>query len=352
MNQRTASVPRGLPGATDSCKELDRQRYLGNSAAMRAVSATLDRVSSTDVTVLVWGESGVGKEMIAKLLHEKSARRDGPLIKVNCAALPLELLESELFGYERGAFTGAHRQKPGKFELANKGTIFLDEIGELPWPLQAKLLHILQDREYARLGGAQTVRVDARVVVATNKDLADLVHQRLFREDLYYRLNVVNIRVPALRQRREELPYLIDHFLSKFNQEYGRTHPSVRPDTLRHFLQYPWPGNIRELENIMKRIVVLGTEAWVPDELPLALAATTPADTAHNGATGEHAWSLTAIGRRAAAEAERIALTRVLEEVRWNRMEAARRLKVNYKTILAKIDEYKIGDRQGTRGAE
>ena len=336
-----------LAALTKDQETLEEDWRFANSPAMRIVKATIDRVAPTDVTVLVWGESGVGKEIIPKLLHWNSPRRGGPFVKVNCAALPLELLESELFGYERGAFTGADRQKTGKFEFANKGTIFLDEIGELPWPLQAKLLHILQDREFARLGSARTIRADVRVVAATNKDLAQRVQQRLFRDDLYYRLNVVNVRVPALRQRREEIPFLVDHFLRKFGQQYGCGHPNVRSETLQHFLQYEWPGNVRELENTIKRIVVLGTEAWVLEELRHDSSTETPD---RRGCTIEEeppaAQSLTQIGRRAAAEAERLALTRVLEEVHWNRTEAARRLKVNYKTILAKIEEYQIGHRR------
>jgi two-component system nitrogen regulation response regulator GlnG len=236
-----------------------------NSAGMRAIKTIIDNVAATDVTVLVSGESGVGKEMILRALHAKSARRGHPFLKVNCAALPLELLESELFGYERGAFTGAHRQKAGKFEAANKGTIFLDEIGDIPWPLQAKLLHVLQDREFSRLGGAQTVRVEARMVAATNQDLAHLVQQRLFREDLYYRLNVVNIRVPPLRRRREEIPLLVDYFLRRFSQQYGRQRTAVSAESMRRFMEYTWPGNIRELENTIKRIVVLATETWVAE---------------------------------------------------------------------------------------
>jgi two-component system, NtrC family, response regulator AtoC len=322
-----------------------------NSAGMRAIKTIIDNVAATDVTVLVSGESGVGKEMILRALHAKSARRAHPFVKVNCAALPLELLESELFGYDRGAFTGAHRQKAGKFEAANKGTIFLDEIGDIPWPLQAKLLHVLQDREFSRLGSAQTVRVEARVVAATNQDLAHLVQQRLFREDLYYRLNVVNVRVPPLRRRREEIPLLVDYFLRRFSQQYGRQRTAVSAETMRRFMAYPWPGNIRELENTIKRIVVLGTETWVADEFvigeggsadePAPVEATgrrTVVDDGHDIA----GLGLKQIGRRAAARAERIALQGVLEDVHWNRMEAARRLKVNYKTILSKIAEYGI----------
>jgi two-component system, NtrC family, response regulator AtoC len=329
----------------------DEEWRFTNSRAMRAVKAIVDSVAATDVTVLVWGESGVGKEIIPKLLHRKSPRRDHPFVKVNCAALPLELLESELFGYDRGAFTGAHRQKAGKFAMANKGTIFLDEIGELPWPLQAKLLHILQDREFSRLGSEETIRVDVRVVAATNKDLGLLVQRRLFREDLYYRLNVVNIHVQALQHRREEIPFLVDYFLRQFSQQYGRRRTAVSADTMQRFMEYAWPGNIRELENTVKRIVVLGSEAWVAEELVLGEArgesSASAEATAPTGGFDDLRYvaglGLKEIGQRAVAAAERLALQRVLEDVRWNRMEAARRLKVNYKTILSKIEKYGIG---------
>ena len=321
---------------------------IGQSPAMRGVWDMIENAAETDVTVLAWGESGVGKEMIPRLLHRLSPRRQHPFIKVNCAALPLELLESELFGYERGAFTGAHRPKPGKFELANRGTIFLDEIGEMPLPLQAKLLHVLQDREFSRLGSEQSVRVDIRVVAATNKDLAGLVEQRVFRADLYYRLNVVNIRVPPLRQRRAEIPILVDHFLQRFGEQYRRPRAGVSVDTMRQFMEYPWPGNIRELENIVKRIVVLRSESWVPESLGGSRAA--PGDEAP-GPRGsdplptdeDERLGLKGIARRAAADAEREALRRVLELVRWNRMEASRRLKVNYKTLLRKIEDHGLG---------
>jgi two-component system response regulator AtoC len=326
---------------------------------MRAVKEMIDRVASTDATVLVWGESGVGKEMVARALHYQSPRRERPFVKVNCAALPLELLESELFGYERGAFTGAHRQKPGKFELANTGTIFLDEIGEMPLPLQAKLLQVLQDREFSRLGSRQDIRVDVRVVAATNKDLAKLVERGSFREDLYYRLNVVNVFVPPLRERREEIPILVEHFLDLYARQYGRPRQRVSASTMRLLMSYTWPGNVRELENIVKRIELLGTEDWVTHELsgrpqaplletaPAALprrlpaAGIVPADPPARWGDG---MSLKEIARRAAQEAERDALKQVLDRVRWNRREAARLLKISYKTIRRKIDECGLGD--------
>jgi two-component system response regulator AtoC len=344
----------GLPEPTAEIgapePELDDGARFARSPAMRAIDEIIDNVAGTDITVLVWGESGVGKETIPRLLHRRSPRRNGPFVKVNCAALPLELLESELFGYERGAFTGAHRRKPGKFELADKGTMFLDEISELPWPLQAKLLHVLQDGEFSRLGSEQSVRVDARVVAATNQDLARLMEERTFRGDLYYRLNVVNIHVPPLRERREEIPALVDEFLEHFAKLYGRRRPQISAATMERFMEYTWPGNIRELENIIKRIVVLRTEEWVFTDL----ASGRPADRPRPALTAPGAAPLPApvdederlglreIGRRAAMAAERAALTRVLERVGWNRTEAARRLRVNYKTLLHKVDEYGV----------
>jgi two-component system response regulator AtoC len=326
--------------------ETEDDLRFARSPAMRAIKDIIDNVAGTDLTVLAWGESGVGKETIPRLLHQRSPRRTGPFVKVNCAALPLELLESELFGYERGAFTGAHRRKPGKFELADKGTIFLDEIGELPWPLQAKLLHVLQDGEFSRLGSEQSVRVHARVVAATNQDLARLVGERAFRADLYYRLNVVNIHVPPLRERREEIPILVDEFAEHFAKLYGRPRPQISAAAMRRFMEYSWPGNIRELENIIKRIVVLRSEEWVFTDLaPVAdrprppLAAQAPAPTPSDE---DERLGLREIGRRAAMAAERAALIRVLERVGWNRTEAARRLRINYKTLLHKVEEYGV----------
>jgi len=318
-----------------------------NSVRMRGVKRMIDQVAATDATVLVWGESGVGKEIVARTLHQLSPRRDRPFVKVNCAALPLELLESELFGYERGAFTGAHRQKPGKFELAHTGTIFLDEIAEMPLPVQAKLLQVLQDSEFSRLGSRQDIRVDVRVVAATNKDLGRLVERGAFREDLYYRLNVVNLHVPPLRERREEIPILVEHFLSEYARRYGRPRRDIGVTTLRRFMEYSWPGNVRELENIVKRIVVLGTEDWVEQEL--AGAPSRPEPMAGLAASGAAAaprapepretdtMGLKDIARRAAREAERAALKQALDEVQWHRLEAARRLKISYKTLLTKI---------------
>jgi two-component system response regulator AtoC len=313
-----------------------------NSLRMRGVKALVDRAAGTDATVLVWGESGVGKEMVARTLHRLSQRRDRPFVKVNCAALPPDLLESELFGYERGAFTGAHRQKPGKFELADTGTIFLDEIGEFPLNIQAKLLQVLQDREFSRLGGRRDINVDVRVVAATNKNLEALAASGRFREDLFYRLNVVSIHVPPLRERREEIPILVEHFLDEYSRRYGQGRLDLSPGTLRSLLQHAWPGNVRELENVAKRIVVLGTDDWVAGELgPACPAPVQPGRPARGGRAFRPAnpdeLGLKEIARRAARDAERVALKTVLEQVRWHRVEAARRLRISYKTLLQKI---------------
>src|SRR5262245_55591442 len=252
--------------------QLERRRseydgVFAHSPRMRSIKEMIDQVADTDATVLAWGESGVGKELVARAIHECSPRRERAFVKVNCAALPLELLESELFGYEKGAFTGAHRRKPGKFELADSGTIFLDEIGEMPLPLQAKLLHVLQDREFSRLGSGQDIRVDVRVVASTNKDLERAVAQGAFREDLYYRLNVVNIHVPPLRERPEEIPIIAEHFWQKYSRQYNRQGAQLSHDLLERFQAYSWPGNVRELENLVKRIVVLESEEFVAHEL-------------------------------------------------------------------------------------
>jgi two-component system response regulator AtoC len=303
---------------------------------MREIRSIIDSIADTDTTVLIRGESGVGKDLIARAVHAASTRQGGPFVKVNCAAIPQGLLESELFGHEKGAFTGAYRRKPGQFEYANKGTIYLDEIGELSLALQAKLLHVLQDFRFSRIGGHGIVDVDARVIAATNRDLEDAMKRGEFREDLYYRLNVVEIRVPPLRERREEIPMLATWFLAKFNAQYGRQ-KQLQPETLRRLHEYPWSGNIRELENVIRRLVVLSDgeqalEALVARPRTGSVDAVLPMITE----------SLRDIARRGAREAERKALAAVLERVNWNRAEASRILKVSYKTLLNKICECEL----------
>ena len=240
------------------------QRYqfeniVANSPAMQEVLATVEQVAPTNSTVLLGGESGVGKDMIARAIHQHSRRVNGPFIKINCTAIPENLLESELFGYEKGAFTGAVAAKPGKFELADKGTIFLDEIGDMPGSLQVKLLRVLQEREFERLGGTKTIKVDVRVVAATNQDLRAALEQGTFREDLYYRLNVVPISIPPLRVHKQDIPYLVDHFITRFAESSGKTIGGITPEAMKLLVDFHWPGNVRELENIIERAVVMAS---------------------------------------------------------------------------------------------
>jgi transcriptional regulator with PAS, ATPase and Fis domain len=223
---------------------------------MRAIRTVVENIADTDVTVLIRGESGVGKDFVARAIHAASVYRQGPFIKVNCAAIPPGLLESELFGHEKGAFTGAHRRKPGQLEYANEGTIYLDEVAELPLALQAKLLDVLQDFQFSRVGGHALLDVDARVIAATNRHLEETMARGEFREELYYRLNMVEIQVPPLRERREEIPGLVARFLAEFNGRYGRQ-KHLSPETIKRLTEYSWPDNVRELENVIRRMVVL-----------------------------------------------------------------------------------------------
>jgi two-component system response regulator AtoC len=316
------------------------------SPKMSKIKDLIEQIAETDVTVLIHGESGVGKEVIARAIHNRSLRRDKAFVKVNCAALPEQLLESELFGYEKGAFTGASNRKPGKFEFANHGTIFLDEIGEMSPLLQAKLLQVLQDGEFSRLGGQKDIKVDVRVLVATNRQLEREVESGRFREDLYYRLNVVNILVPPLRERREEIPILSELFLERYNRKYNKHVKAVSPDLIKTFLHYEWTGNVRELENLIKRIVVLESEASILEELraqrgpqPKPSFIQRIVETETGGIS-----PLKEIGRRAALEAERETIQRVLFQTNWNRKKAAKILNISYKTLLQKIKECGLGE--------
>lgn len=322
---------------------------LVHDTAMRDIKQVIEDVADTNATVLIRGETGVGKEIVARALHAASPRHDKPFIRVNCAALPAELLESELFGHEKGAFTGAYQQKRGKFEFAQRGTIFLDEVGELPLSLQAKLLHVLHDFQFSRIGGREVIQVDVRVVAATNRDLEAALRRSEFREDLYYRLNVVEIRIPPLRERKEEIPILTPLFLARFNQRYGRQVELSR-ETLAFFQEYSWPGNIRELENMVCRVVALGHDRLVQKELQAFLRpdgskspeSPEPANNPPTTAGAEADLGLRLIARRAAREAELLLVLQTLERVHWNRREAARILRVSYKTLLNRIAEYGI----------
>ncbi len=255
-----------------SSQQGDVGELLGTSEKMREVHDLIRRVADTDVTVLVRGESGTGKELVARAIHKASPRRQRPFVKVNCAALPTGLLESELFGFERGAFTGAMQQKPGKFEFANHGTMFLDEISEMQLPLQSKLLQVLQDGEFSRLGGRGDVHVDVRILTATNRDLEHAVANHQFREDVFFRLNVVCITLPPLRQRRDEITALTKLFSDRYAEHYNRPRIELSAETLRLFSEYEWPGNVRELENMIKRVTVLGSDESLRRDLTDAVA--------------------------------------------------------------------------------
>src|SRR5881392_1331864 len=291
---------------------------LEGSPPMRSIRAMIENIADTDATVMLRGESGVGKDLVARAIHAASPRRNGPFVKVNCAAIPAGLLESEFFGHEKGAFTGAHRRKPGQFEYANKGTIYLDEVAELPLVLQAKLLHVLQDFRFARVGGNAVIEVDTRVIAATNRDLEQAMARGEFREDLYYRLNVVEIHVPPLRERRQEIPLLVSAFLTRFNAQYGRQ-KELAPETLARLMEHPWSGNVRELENTIRRMVVL-TEGEQAFAVSLARRRNGHATAAAAPIASE---SLREIARRAAREAERKALVEVLDRSHWNRVKAS-----------------------------
>jgi two-component system response regulator AtoC len=318
----------------------DNGIFIYASDKMHRIKEIVDHVANTDVTVLIQGESGVGKEVVARSIHQNSYRKDRPFIKVNCAALPHELLESELFGYEKGAFTGAYRQKPGKFELASGGTIFLDEIAEISLSLQAKLLQVLQDREFPRLGGKKDIRVDVRVLVATNRNIDEAVRSGRFREDLYYRLNVVSITVPPLRERREEIPIFVEYFLDKFAKKYSKTAFPLSEKAIGVLLQHRWPGNVRELENVIQRFVVLKNEDAIIEELVPPPADTGPVMESEGGETenGDREFrSLKDVHREAVIKAEAQVIRKALENTNWNRKKAAGLLNISYKALLYKM---------------
>jgi two-component system response regulator AtoC len=349
-----------LDAVIDQCLGTNQQSYAGEveeladdtffvaaSPAMRKLRSQAALVANVDIPVLLLGESGTGKEVMARLIHKLSPRAHRTFLKVNCAAVPADLLESELFGYEAGAFTGANHAKPGKFELSNKGTILLDEIGEMPPLLQAKLLHVLQDQQFSRLGGRSVIKVDVRILAATNINIPEAIASKRLREDLYYRLNAFTLQVPPLRERKEEIPILLKHFMGHMAERYARPPLPLSPILLQACQEYSWPGNLRELNNFVKRYLVLGDEDLAIRELaPRSDASGAPFETAQRDGTPA-AGGLKSLARSAKDEAEAEAIAEALEKTNWNRKQAAALLKISYKALLYKIRQYGIAEAKG-----
>src|ERR1700758_2321192 len=319
--------------------------FIAASPAMRKIRSQAALVAHVDIPVLLLGESGTGKEVLARLIHKLSPRAHRTFLKVNCAAVPADLLESELFGYEAGAFTGANHAKPGKFELCNKGTILLDEIGEMPPLLQAKLLHVLQDQTFSRLGSRTVVKVDVRILAATNINIPEALANKRLREDLYYRLNAFTLSLPPLRDRKEEIPILLKHSMSRMAEQYARPPLPLSPKLLQACHNHSWPGNLRELNNFLKRYLILGDENLAISELlPRNDGnASTSGDSSRTSDTG----GLKSLPRSAKDEAEGLAITRALEQTNWNRKQAAAILQISYKALLYKIRQYGIAEARG-----
>jgi two-component system response regulator AtoC len=347
--------------------------FWGDSPEMQTIASVIEQVSDSDVTVLIRGESGVGKELVARAIHQRSSRKERPFVKVNCAALPAELLESELFGHEKGAFTGAATTRIGKFEQADTGTIFLDEIGEMKAALQAKLLHVLQDAQFTKLGSNKSINVDVRVVAATNRDLEAMLINGEFREDLYYRLKVIEVTVPPLRERRSEISHLTGFFIDRYARRYNRPVRQLSDTLAQLFQTYDWPGNIRELENMIKRIVILQDESLVVREMTRVGRPQVAYAVAGVGASAQSSSpsrapalpeapdetdvddelmlpdeppaaplsgsKLADVAKSASIKAERALIEETLNSVHWNRRRAAEQLGVSYKTLLNKIKE-------------
>jgi formate hydrogenlyase transcriptional activator len=319
------------PGSDRHSEERRFEQIIGKSAALESVLEQVERVAPTDSTVLIQGETGTGKELIARAIHHLSSRCGRPFVKINCAAIPLDLLESELFGHEKGAFTGAIAQKIGRFELADRGTLFLDEVGDIPAPLQPKLLRVLQEQEFERLGGTHTHHVDVRLVAATNRDLTDMVKRAEFRIDLYYRLNVFPVQLPPLRARREDIPALVIHSIERVARRIGKRIEHVPADTMAALSSYEWPGNIRELQNLIERAVILANDGVLPNPLPPPGAERIVAAPAPVATT--------------LRDSERLLILNALSAVGWvigGSKGAAARLDMNRSTLIARMKKLGI----------
>lgn len=353
-----------LDAVIDQCLGTNQQNYAGGeveelgdetffvaaSPNMRKLRSQAALVANVDIPVLMLGESGTGKEVMARLIHKLSPRAHRTFLKVNCAAVPADLLESELFGYEAGAFTGATHAKPGKFELCNKGTILLDEIGEMPPSLQAKLLHVLQDQQFSRLGSRSVVKVDVRILAATNINIPEALATKRLREDLYYRLNAFTLQIPPLRERKEEIPILLRHFMTQLSEQYARPPLPFSPELSQACLSYAWPGNLRELGNFVKRYLVLGDEKLAINELkPRTDGSGAEFEPDMQRNNPEPSGGLKSLARNAKDGAEAEAIAKALEETNWNRKQAAALLQISYKALLYKIRQYGIAKDRNTQ---
>ncbi|MCG3197825.1 MAG: sigma-54-dependent Fis family transcriptional regulator [Candidatus Omnitrophica bacterium] len=359
--------------------ELERDHafgmLVGETSQMVTLRECIEQVADSDLNILIRGESGTGKDVTARLVHQFSSRREGPFVKVNCAALPENLIESELFGYEKGAFTGAVRAKPGRFQLAHGGTIFLDEITEIPFALQSKLLQVLEQREFVSVGGTRTIRVDCRCIAATNANIDAWMGQQRFREDLFFRLNEFSIFLPPLRERKDDIPLLIDYFLSLYSDRYQRKRRDLSRGAVLQMMEYPWPGNVRELESLLKRVIVLDSEDVIYQTIggqrgsiqaPNGIAAGSPSAVlgqlsagapfpglksqwgervAPSAPTSISEGGLKAIVDRAVETAEREAIVETLNRTKWNRRKAAKQLGISYSSLLRRIARYDLESR-------
>jgi len=333
---------------------------IGTSESIERIRELIDHVADTGLPVIITGESGVGKEVVAQNLYDKSPRKDKPFIKVNCAALPDGLLESELFGFERGAFTGADRNKRGKFELAHHGVIFLDEIGDMSLSLQSKILHVLQSGEFSPLGSEKEIRSDAWVIAATNQELEQKVEKKLFREDLYYRLNIIKIYIPPLRDRPEDIPLLLDYYIEKYSSRFDKKQiPKLGTGHMEKLIAYSWPGNVRELQNVIKSSIVMGNWEEIINDFYFKSrsdAVASSEESARVGASivdvllnfkGDYSsdqalFSLKKLTKKATDRVEKEVISYVLGKTGWNRTKASKILKISYKTLLYKISDLKI----------
>ncbi len=329
--------------------------FIGDSDLMTRVKTIIEQVAPSELTVLIRGESGTGKEIASRMLHTMSGRRNQEFVKVNCAAIPRDLLEAELFGYEKGAFTGAHKTKQGRFEIADKGTIFLDEIGDMPLELQSKLLQVLEQQEFVRVGGITNIHVDVRIICATNRNLELAIAERGFRDDLFYRLNEISLFLPPLRDRREDVPLLVEHFLDKYSTVYQREAKSLASETMNRLVAFDWPGNVRQLENMIKQVVVRSDEGIITElitsasqRLPL------PAVNPYSAYESSHQMQNLNVGERVPdfalkdrvgktiASEERRLIAEVLQKTNWNRRKAAEILQISYRSLLYKIKDYNL----------